>query len=394
MANLGQPRVNPPQPVPDYGIASYPTPKIHDRIVREVHDSQGQPYEPLPYGTPYNSVVHTAYQVSLPDHQLAFQGPAPGDPSGRMVQRIWVNPRANADSYNYSTKFSDEDPDYPIIIRTNVVKRDEWVPKEPLTPDPVNPECLLISQEMLNETDPPDINSLYVTIVEVYERIPGPIVTTGDFDTELNIMVYTDRQSVLSSDQANPSSNPLILELKESPRSKYTKLRITSYLQELPEPKVEYQTGRYPFPALLLDVDLTKETLTSDPNRSEINVESDLRAAPDAPAKLRITTTFYDSPPPDSITIYVLSKRDIAFRGTSYQLQYSNVLTNTISTSASFTGDERYGDLSEGYTIPSSTPSASSYLSTVVGTYRIVGANITRWRGQIWVSQVTEVYMI
>jgi len=391
MANIGQPKVNAPQPVPDKAIFSYPTPIITDTIVREVHDTYGQPYVPLAYGTRYNDVEHTSFTISLPDHQLAYQGPAPGDPSGRMVQRIWVNPRANSDSYNYSQKYADEDPDYPIIVRTKVVKRLEYEPLPPLTPDAENPDNLLVSQEMLNQTDPPEINSLYVTIVEVYERIPGPVVTTGDFDTELNMMVYTDRQSVLSTNEADPSTNPLILELRETPRSKYTKARITSYLTDLPASKVEYRDGRYPFPTLLFDIVTTVVELTT--GRSEVQVEYDDRAAPTAPAKFRVTTSFHDEPPPE-VDVYVLGIQDISFRGISYQLGINNVLSDEITTEVQFVADDRYGDLDEGKTFAATTPSATEYQDEIIGTYKIVGATIDRWRGAIWTKIVTEVYMI
>lgn len=389
MADISQSKVTPIQPVLEKPIASYPTPEIHDTIEREIIDSHGKPYSPLPYGTKYNSVDHGTPPKNLPDHELVYQGPA--DVSGRLVQRIWVNPRADAKEYNYSTKFVDEDPDYPTIVRTNVVKRDEWVPKEPLAPDPVNSDCLLISQEMMNQTDPPEINSLYVTVVEVYERIPGPIVTTADFDTELNIMVYTNRQSILASDTANPSANPLILELRESPRTKYTKQRITSYLLTLPESKVEYKDGRYPFPTLLFDIDTTVVELTT--GRSEVQIEYDDRAAPTAPAKFRVTTSFSTTPPPE-VTVYVLGIRDISFRGISYQLGINNVLSDEITTEVQFTADERYGDLEEGKTFSATTPSATEYQNDVIGTYQIVGATIDRWRGSIWTRVLTECYMI
>lgn len=398
MANIGQRPVNPPQPVPNKGIPSYPTPNVTDSIVREVIDAYAESekgaFAPLDYGTFFNSVQHTSFTVDLPFHQLAYEGPAPGDPSGRMVQRIWVNPRTDQDAYNYSTKFVDEDPEYPIIVRTSVVKRDEWVPKAPLTPDPNNPECLLVSQEMINQTDPPEINSLYVTIVEVYERIPGPIVTTGDFDTELNIMVYTDRQSVLSSDQADPSTNPLILELRETPRSKYTKQRITSYLLELPADRVEYQTGRYPFPALVFGITMNVVELTPDPNRSEVIWYPDMRAAPDVPAKFKITTSFHTSEPAN-VTVYVLGKRDITYRGISYQFNFSGVLTDNFTTTAEFDGDARYGDLIESYTVAATTPSATEYENDIIGTWQNVGpANIKQWRGQIWVRSQQQVMMV
>lgn len=394
MANIGQPKVNPPQPVPDKAIFSYPTPVITDTIVREVVDSYVGQYQPLPYGTKYNDVEHTSFTISLPDHQLAYQGPAPGDPSGRMVQRIWVNPRANSDSYNYSQKYADEDPDYPIIVRTKVVKRSEYEPLPPLTPDTENPDNLLVSQEMLNQTDPPEINSLYVTIVEVYERIPGPVVTTGDFDSELNIMVYTDRQSVLSSNLANPGSNPLILQLQETPRSKYTKMRATSYLLTVPAQRVEFQTGRYPFPALLFGITMNVVSLTDDPNRSEVIWFPSMRAAPDAPAKFRTTTTFHTSQPSD-VTVYVLGKRDVTYRGISYQFNFSGVLTDSFTTTATFADDVRYGDLDESFTIAATTPTATQYQNTVIGTWRIVGpANIKQFRGNLWVKSVTEVYML
>lgn len=379
-------------------LFNYPTPEIEDTIVSELVDAFNAQYTPLEYGTKYNSVEHTCYTKPLPNHVLVFQAPEGVD--GRWIRRTWASNRVDQDSYNYSIEYPDGDPDFPRYTRVYVLPRATYEPLEPLSDDPVDPNAKLVSEQMLNEVEPAELNSLYVKVARVYETLPGALTVSYDYDTELNANVKTSRQVIASF--ITPLADPpvdnvpvepeLTLELRESPRTKYTKIRIISELLTLPATKTEFQTGRYPFPALVTGITLFKEQLTLDPDRSEIRWYPTMRAEPNVPALFKTITSFHIDGATTE-TLFVINPRNLIYRGISFQISINNVLNNSITTGAFFTDDANYGNMGESITFSSSTPSATDY-TALIGTYQTVGCDITRWRGRIWVKVTQQVLLI
>ena len=384
-------------PVPGRAQINYPTPVVTDRLIIEYVSLEVGTAENIVYGTLWDDQTqsHTSFSQSYPEFQLVYKAPALND-NNWWERRVWVNPRINQGSYNYSLVYAEGDNAFPTVTRVTVVKRSEYTPETILTPDALYPQALLIDQKLVNETNPQEANSLYVTVVKQYMTIPGPIVTTQDFDSDLNMLVYTNRQVVLATDTFNNAANPLTLEMRESPQTKYSKLRITSYLLTLPATYVNYETGRYDwpnlFPASSITVDLLQ--LTTDPERSEARVKMDgKRDAPNVPALMKVTTSFATTSPTVA-TLYVIPTRTLYYNGVSFQISYQNALNNEITVGATFVDDAKYGDLIESHTFAATTPTASEYASSVIGQYKITGYQDTRWRGQIRVIQQTETLMV
>lgn len=217
-------------------VITHPTPNVEDKIIYEIVNAWAADYAPLVYGTKYNDVKHGPYNKSYPDHVLVYQ--APEGVSGEFVRRTWASNRVDQDAYNYSISYAEGDPEYPIYTHTYVFPREGYEPLPPLSPDPdaEHAGAYLTQEQMINEVSPPELGSLYVKVVRVYETLPGPVVTTYDYDTELDINVRTRRQVVISFQTPLtdppvdnvPTETPLTLDLRETPRTKYTKLRITS----------------------------------------------------------------------------------------------------------------------------------------------------------------------
>lgn len=396
-------QIPPMSPIPAKPITNYPTPVVTDRLLIEYVSLEIGTTQNLAYGSLFDSAEHTAFVGSYPDFQLVFKEPAINQ-NAWWERRVWLNPRIDQDSYNYSIAYAESATDYPTVTRAYVVKRSEYQPKEILTPDPDFPGALLVDQKMVNETNPPEANSLYVTIIETYETLPGPIVSTQDFDTELNVLVYTDRGVVVSDDIFQPEYNLLTLEMRETPRTQATKLRIRSYLQELPPSFQGYQTGSFPFPNLLTNLTWDKVTIAPTPNpfsttsppaalgRAEVIVVPSIRPGPSTPALFKTITSYYVSEPSPT-TIYAINPNDISYIGISVRMAINSVLNNALSLSVSFSSDGKYGNADDNYSIGASTPSASAYIAAI-GTYQTVSSDITRWRGSIWVKRDQQVLLL
>lgn len=384
-------RIPQQNPITGRAVISFPTPIIADRIITEYVSAEIGSYTPLTYGTKWSDVQHGAFQADYPDFELVYQAPA--DTNGYTYRRVWCNPRTDQQLYNYSIEYAQNNPAYPIVTRLKVVKRSEYQPTAPLTPDEVYTSSLLVQEKLLNQTDPPEINSEYVTVASIYEPIPGPQVTSTDFDSTVNALVESVRQVVLESDQFNPDSVTNLLQMDESPDGQFKKLRAYSFFPDLPATRVEYKTGKYPFPTLVTDITTSVVSLDTTPtNRSFVEWHPTMKDDPNAAALYRVTTEFFNSEPSPE-TIYVFNTQNLVYKGISFSISINSVLNDSITMAASFTGDPNYGDLSESITFNATTPSATEYLA-LIGTYVTVGSDITQWRGGIFTRQKTEVLLV
>lgn len=379
--------------VPNRPVPSFPTPVISDQIYTEVVSTETGSYAPLEYGTLFDTVPHTSFNGSKPGFALVFQ--APVDPNGYWVRRTWANNRTDQDSYNYSISYEQSNPDYPTITRVYVLPREGYTPLAPLTPDPDFPQAKLVEEQMMNQVEPQELNSLYVKVARTYQTVPGPITTTQDFDTQINTLVYTDKQIVLATDifdTTSPASNLLTLDMKESPLTQYTKARATSYLQSLPPSFTQYRSGRYNFPALVFDITLDTYQWTLDPDRSQVYWYPTMRGEPNVPALFKVTTSYFTSEP-STETLFVIPSANLYYNGTSYNISLQNVLNDAISVDVDFVDDAQYGDLGEPHTFSATSLTATAY-TALIGTYQKVACDITRWRGSVWVKVVQEVLIV
>ena len=293
-------------PAPAKGIQSLPTPVIDDVIITETVNAWKGDYQKLEYGTMWDSVPHGSQQSSFPEHKLVYQQPTSED--GQWVKRIWANDRVNQESYNYAITYMDGSKDHPIYIRTFVVPRDEYVPFEDGTPDPLFPTAILTGQEVKRNEG--ELDSKYVTVTRTYETLNGPVVssqslvdtpvglatgtiskqtiigagstpsgsfntlqdqitaldtykaqretvtvpeypelTTYDLDDQLGIVIINERNIVNHNEPY--SAPPLVLTLNDKPLDQWKTLRITSRMANLPAPRTEYKTQQFTFPSLL-----------------------------------------------------------------------------------------------------------------------------------------------
>ena len=224
----------------------------------------------------------------------------------------------------------------------------------------------------------------------IFEMNPSSIVRSYDYDSTVDVFVQTIRQKVISG--IIPTTEPLTVELREKPIDAYRTIQIHSKLMGLPAAKVEFKTANnWPFPTLLTGISLTKTGLVT--NRNEVVwFPNTLRPIQNVPAILRMTTSYHTGEPPPE-TIFVLPTRNIVYRGISFTISINNVLNDQITLTAIFTADTKYGGLSESVTFAKTNPSATEYYA-VIGQYRVVGCDISLWRGHIWVKTLTEVILV
>jgi hypothetical protein len=154
-------------------VPTYPTPLIEDTIEIEYIDSVAGVYNPIPFGTKYNGVEHGMNSKNLPDHVLVADTAA--DTTGVMRKRTWVSNRTDQDKYNFAIAYENSESNFPNYTRVYVLPREGYTPKELLTADSFDPYAFLVAEQVLNETDPPELRNQYVKVVRMYNTLPGPI---------------------------------------------------------------------------------------------------------------------------------------------------------------------------------------------------------------------------
>jgi hypothetical protein len=214
-------------------IKSYPSPDLADRIWVVRKDSRAAGYE-------------------LPAHGDAYEGPeaekmdgfifataVPSDQTG-WVDWYYLDARSNEDAYNALVEYPYADKDYPRVTRTYTHLRSEVflttpvdaeLSAEPPLPveqeaddeDPVYAELLLVDHKIIRFEDP-ILDSLFVNVQRVYERLPSPVITTYD-QTAVKQVVTIETQEVVAEDVPVSSATTEVLKVE---RTTTAKARVTT----------------------------------------------------------------------------------------------------------------------------------------------------------------------
>jgi hypothetical protein len=173
-------------------IFEFPTPNLNDRVFHELHDSTQLNYAVPPYGTLHPN------QTKYEGFKLAMVKPA--NESG-WAYWFYLNERLNQDEYNYEIQYPYPNTDYPVYVRTYVLPRSSLPEAEPAAGSEYPPEgsgFFLTDHKQIRLQDPL-MDSLFVGVQRVYERLPGPEIDKyrynerGDLEHEINQIVPAAR---------------------------------------------------------------------------------------------------------------------------------------------------------------------------------------------------------
>jgi hypothetical protein len=148
---------------------SFPTPTIADVIISVVKDPRVPGYQAVPYGTPHPDTN------KFPEHKLSV---IKLSEDGLTAIWFYVSDRANEDAWNFTLKYALESKPHSIISRTYTLPRAEYVRPDNLTADPVAADHVLVHEEELAISDQPEMGTLYIRVLRIYKKFPGPLLTT------------------------------------------------------------------------------------------------------------------------------------------------------------------------------------------------------------------------
>lgn len=430
-----------PTPNTESYLQNFPTPKVEDHRIVVSYNIKNKKY-PLKYGTPHPN------KNLFPNHRLVKQSPQDGE--GTWATLVYASNLHKQSEWNFSIKYSGDAPAYPIFIRSYLLERDGFKPEEVLaTLDPIfkaesgNP-VRLVEQELRN-TEDEEVASLYVTVLMVYETVPGPPIvskklvdspvglvnatetrqrvdygttvsggfgtlsdavqsesttkaervtvtvdggefpelTSYDYDGQLDAIVTTTRNVVPAGTVYVKADGDL--EMRDNPIDQWHTLRIISHVNptDLLQ-RTEYKTVDFTFPSILTSCAV--DILTYGTNDTETVILTPvLRASVTTATRIKTITTFHTTPPaPDEV--YQIVPNDLLYRGVSFSTSFHNVLNNEITLTADGFLSDQYVGLIDTVTFGESFPTATQYLDDI-GEEKQIGCDIQFYRGGIWIRR-------
>lgn len=150
-------------------VASFPTPSQNDAIIVFNKNVCATGYRVVDYGTPHEQAD------KYPDYKLSLIKPSA---DGQTAMWFYVTDRANDDAWNFTLKYSHESRSNQIVVRTYTLPREKYAPAENGADDPVFEGLTLTHEEEVALSEQPEMASLYIKVVRVYENLTGPVLTT------------------------------------------------------------------------------------------------------------------------------------------------------------------------------------------------------------------------
>jgi hypothetical protein len=185
-------------------LRSYPTPDLSDRIFVVHKDARKGDYQVPEKGAAFDGPEAEKYEGYI------FAKSVPSDQFG-WVDHFYLNVRKNEDAYNFSIEYPWVSKDYPRVTRTYVVLREDYKAPEAHTPDTAYENLLLVDSKQTRSEDPV-IDSLFVAVTNVFERIPAP--TAYEVEKFESVLPYKMRvavpQIIVTTVEEGPAQEPAV----------------------------------------------------------------------------------------------------------------------------------------------------------------------------------------
>jgi hypothetical protein len=157
---------------------TFSTPDLRDRVIVVRRDLRTDRFDIPAQGSPFVGVD----KKDRADGYV-FATVVSVDPPGTYLDLYYLRTREDQDRYNMVIDYPYVDRNYPRLTRTYILLRaDELATAEPQadTTDTVLTNLKLTDHKIVRIEDDPVLDSLFVKVVRIFERLPGPIITSYD----------------------------------------------------------------------------------------------------------------------------------------------------------------------------------------------------------------------
>jgi hypothetical protein len=217
-------------------------------------------------------------------------------------------------------------------------------------------------------------------------------LTGYQYDSDLNLII-TNTKEIVDAGSSLTSSDGLISS-RDEPLDKWKTIRIQSRISSLPASRTEYKTGSYASPNLLTG--FNNSFYTFPDGTINYNVTPVMRAKRSYQTVFKYARTYqYGQPSQPSITLFDPLSINVLYKGFFFSIELNDVLTDSglsisFSTGTNNATSAKYGSISETYNVPTSTTTATQYVS-YVGSYKTISYDIEYWKANIWINTTTSV---
>ena len=215
-----------------------------------------------------------------------------------------------------------------------------------------------------------------------------PTIATNRYDADLNWGITTT-QSILPVG-AGLSLGTWDIDYEDKPIDSKHILRRVENVTSNPSSFNTYTTSMFTFPGILSYISFALVAL-AEANRKEPQWVAGIRASYTAPTTIRELTEFFTSVPA-APALYAWAQTDIIFKGISYSINLSNVLTDTWSSiGVTYSADAYWGNTVDRFNISATGPSATAY-SNAIGTEVAISCVIDKFK-RLWVRKTSYVIL-
>jgi hypothetical protein len=395
-----------PHPALEVGVPQYPTPNVPDFYTRNGHiilvvkeNLEKGKYNPRPLDGSVTYSGKDANKWPTPLY-LVYQAPTA---DGQYVLNTYANDRtlASQDPWNYGLDYSENNPSFPITSRVYIVPRSQYATVAIGSVDPVfGGNQKIAQQKMVELPDDNPLRSRYVAVQRVYETIPGPVVSGYQYDDFFQSNLSISKQVVVAG-ATPPSITNGILSYKDEPVDSTKSQRIIVSTPSLPPTRTEYHTGTYQSPLLVFSIaadygDLSPNCGTYQDVRIKLTPVT--RAAQSRQTVFKTITTYsYGAPALGDNDLFAPELKEISFTGFIINFNLGgglcDGLTGNVLAHKCYLPGGTQVDQFETWSIPATSPTASSYLGQI-GTYKKISWESKYWKAGIWQARELWVKLI
>lgn len=189
-----KPALTSPFPIAGKAIQKrFPTPNISDYLVAIRRDTRKSEFKMPAKGDAFDGVD----QQSIVPNTFRFATATPIDQLPGFVDLWYAAPLIEQEKYNYTVTWPYVDKNFPRYERTYIVLRtDDLVTKEPSAndKDPAIPSLQLTDHQVKRLEQDPVLDSVFVQVIRVFERLPGPIVTSFESNAHQQVVTVKNQE--------------------------------------------------------------------------------------------------------------------------------------------------------------------------------------------------------
>lgn len=251
----------------------------------------------------------------------------------------------------------------------------------------LQPQTMVLTEESEAPAEHP-YTSLWVRVTRKYETLPGPIITTEEYDAETNSVVTVTRQEV-ATNTTDPTLGSLLTDFKSVPISAAKKMFVLRNYNNsvLSTTILEYRPERFVYPALLTAV--ATAILKRKDNTTVPFVNLTIEAERPRLVPHEYSTTFTTTQPTKTSVmsgIQLINPQRLNYNGVHFSAVTGPLLTDGGSiVYTTGTDDPEWTFQVETYTYQASTPSRTSYIaSRTSGAWYLIDRQSKKLARSLW----------